>query len=210
MEDSDLEQMLAFDPLLVYRYITDEGKLRHDLELLGLTDDFLTSIGSYSDEVRRKPLVCGFAFSSDMTRVALIEKKRPAWQKDKHNGIGGKTEEWDLSSYHAMSREFEEETGAIVSWNQWTHFLTLNSCGVEGVRTTIAFFFTCGDEILDTITSTTDEVVKIFEVVDVVTRTDYSAPMIPNIPWLVAMARSYTQETAQIMTLTEHGRKDRL
>jgi 8-oxo-dGTP diphosphatase len=36
--------------------------------------------------------VVGLAFSMDNEDIALIKKKRPAWQRGKYNGIGGKVE----------------------------------------------------------------------------------------------------------------------
>ena len=53
--------------------------------------------------------VLGFAFTTD-GRVALIQKKRPAWQAGRLNGIGGKVEGTEHSAA-AMVREFREETG---------------------------------------------------------------------------------------------------
>lgn len=67
--------------------------------------------------------VLGLLFSEDRTRVALIHKLKPEWQKDKFNGIGGKIEESDDTPLDAMIREFKEETG--VSILEWDNFLTL-------------------------------------------------------------------------------------
>ena len=53
--------------------------------------------------------VLGFVFSLDASRVLLIWKNRPEWQKGKLNGIGGKIEEGELP-IDAMKREFSEET----------------------------------------------------------------------------------------------------
>lgn len=54
--------------------------------------------------------VLGFAFTPDEQWVALIEKKRPAWQIGLLNGIGGRIEPGERPEV-AMIREFEEETG---------------------------------------------------------------------------------------------------
>lgn len=61
--------------------------------------------------------VVGFLFSS-YSHVALIRKNRPQWQAGKLNGIGGKIEA-NESALDAMVREFEEETGAHVSAENW-------------------------------------------------------------------------------------------
>jgi len=36
--------------------------------------------------------VAGFAFDETYERVVLIEKKKPIWQFEKLNGVGGKME----------------------------------------------------------------------------------------------------------------------
>ena len=54
--------------------------------------------------------VVGFLFDAARKRVLLIEKKRPAWQAGKLNGVGGKVEVGEIPE-RAMTREFEEETG---------------------------------------------------------------------------------------------------
>lgn len=65
--------------------------------------------------------VVGFAFFGK--QVLLIEKNRPEWQKGLLNGVGGKIEDGEIPS-EAMKREFEEETGAILS-DSWQHAITL-------------------------------------------------------------------------------------
>jgi 8-oxo-dGTP diphosphatase len=54
--------------------------------------------------------VVGFLFDEAKKRVLLIEKKKPAWQAGKLNGVGGKIEVGEMPEA-AMVREFEEETG---------------------------------------------------------------------------------------------------
>ena len=58
----------------------------------------------------RKRYVLGLVFNDTATRILLIEKLRPDWQKDRWNGIGGKIEEGETPS-EAMLRESREETG---------------------------------------------------------------------------------------------------
>ncbi|WP_304543152.1 NUDIX domain-containing protein [Sulfurimonas microaerophilic] len=64
-----------------------------------------------------KSYVVGFAFSEDKEHVLLIEKLRPAWQKNSLNGIGGKIEGAEEPK-EAMDRECMEETGLCLEWEQ--------------------------------------------------------------------------------------------
>lgn len=61
----------------------------------------------------------GFAFSSDFSKVLLIQKNRPIWQEGKLNGIGGKLEECDQTPIDGMIREFKEETNIDTSDCRW-------------------------------------------------------------------------------------------
>src|SRR5258708_99551 len=79
----------------------------------------------------------GFLFSYDMTKFVLIKKNRgPSHMIGKLAGVGGKIGEsrrevgderefikLNESPLHAMSREFEEETGLLVKQNRWHCFL---------------------------------------------------------------------------------------
>lgn len=67
-------------------------------------------------------MVCGFGFYHD--EVLLIKKDSgPPSIKGRWNGLGGKVEDAE-SSYAAMSREFEEESGIATLASQWVHFAT--------------------------------------------------------------------------------------
>jgi hypothetical protein len=80
--------------------------------------------------------VAGFLFRENKTQVALIEKQRPAWQKGKLNGIGGRVE-IDETPREAMKREFKEEAGADIS--QWRAFCYLQGINPEDPWTVIMF-----------------------------------------------------------------------
>lgn len=69
--------------------------------------------------------VCGFLFETDLQRVLLRLKARPAWQRGKLNGIGGKVESGE-TPFYAMRREAREETGVEDSHLQagWELFRT--------------------------------------------------------------------------------------
>lgn len=62
--------------------------------------------------------VCGFLFG-DRGRVALIHKARPAWQRGRLNGVGGKIEPGETPR-QAMAREFREETGYFTFESDWS------------------------------------------------------------------------------------------
>jgi 8-oxo-dGTP diphosphatase len=68
-------------------------------------------------------MVVGFMFNENETDVLLIQKSKPAWQKGRFNGIGGKCEKGE-SYLEAMRREFEEETG--IEHENW-QFVTVMS-----------------------------------------------------------------------------------
>lgn len=68
--------------------------------------------------------VCGFLFSPDGQRVALIRKARPEWCAGRYNGVGGKVEAGE-TPLAAMVREFREETGIATAESDWTHCVTL-------------------------------------------------------------------------------------
>ncbi len=71
-------------------------------------------------------MVLGFLFSEKETRVALIQKQKPEWQKGYLNGIGGKVETQE-EPYKAMTREFQEETGLL--FKEWKHCLIFTCDG---------------------------------------------------------------------------------
>lgn len=127
--------------------------------------------------------VVGFLFSDSRDRVALIEKKKPDWQRGKLNGIGGKMEGDELP-LDAMCREFKEETGADVWW--WQPFCVLNFRGGA-----IHFFQATGD--IDALESMEAEVVTIVAVADLP-----ELRTIPNLRWLIPLALDKGAVTAVV------------
>ena len=61
--------------------------------------------------------VVGFAFTNSRSRVLLLKKEKPPWQKGLLNGIGGKIKHWE-APMTAMCRESEEEVGLKLDWVQ--------------------------------------------------------------------------------------------
>jgi 8-oxo-dGTP diphosphatase len=75
---------------------------------------------------RQKKYALGFIFDQARDHVLLIQKARPARQRGKLNGIGGKVEEGE-TFLQAMIRECWEETGISTEARglEWQHFATL-------------------------------------------------------------------------------------
>lgn len=125
--------------------------------------------------------VVGFLFDRKGW-VALIEKKRPRWQKGRFNGIGGHIEK-EETPWKAMRREFYEEAGALLDgWHQYCVFGGKDwkvYCFVIHVRRNI---------LLDL--NKTDERVSWFSPGCLPDR------MIPNLRWLIPMAE-FTIKTRQ-------------
>jgi 8-oxo-dGTP pyrophosphatase MutT (NUDIX family) len=98
--------------------------------------------------------VVGFAF--DGLKTVMIRKKRPAWQYDSLNGVGGKMEPGETPT-KAMEREFWEETGYSISHFDWKHYST-ESWPEAKVHYLFAFLPHNGSELCRT---TTDEPIEI-------------------------------------------------
>jgi 8-oxo-dGTP diphosphatase len=132
-----------------------------------------------------KRYVVGFMLDSTLTKVVLIRKNRPEWQKGKLNGVGGKVEE-NESPWDAIHREFFEETGVVTTG--WRLFSVYNGgdLGVPGSLYEIYFYWMIGDVTKPK--TNTDEEVVVVDVSSLADRTD----AIPNLRWLVQMARSFS------------------
>jgi ADP-ribose pyrophosphatase YjhB (NUDIX family) len=94
--------------------------------------------------------VAGLMFTKDQRRVALIEKRKPAWQAGLWNAIGGKIEAGETAR-EAMIREFEEEAGVI--YRNWELVAVL--CGPDFV---VHFFAAFSDVALNVRTMETETV----------------------------------------------------
>jgi 8-oxo-dGTP pyrophosphatase MutT (NUDIX family) len=66
----------------------------------------------------------GFMFNDNRLNGLFIQKRRPAWQLNKFNGIGGHIQ-IDETPAAAMAREFAEETGVQTWAAEWHHFATM-------------------------------------------------------------------------------------
>lgn len=100
-----------------------------------------------------KKYVLGFAFDLTQSKVLLIKKQSPQWQKNLFNGIGGKIEKTDDSIQAAMCREFKEECGIDTSTEQWNHY-----CVLHGEDFVVDCFYSFSIDINKAKTLTNEEV----------------------------------------------------
>lgn len=135
----------------------------------------------------------GFLFSCDLKRVALVRKNRPQWQAGLLNGIGGKVEVGELP-LDAMIREFYEEAGVVI--NEWNHFANMSEAGCFSLDV----FATAGD--VDSVCTKTDELIDVFEVVDIQTLTT-----VENIPWLILLAVDVLQDSRPGFVKIDYARR---
>lgn len=117
--------------------------------------------------------VLGFLFSPDLRRVALVEKKHPAWKASMWNGVGGRVDPGETPA-HAMTRKFLEEAGIDIS--TWRHFATMKNDKVE------VFCFEARDQTVEDVQAMTDEDVRVFDTLRL-PHTLY------NLRWLLPLAR---------------------
>ncbi len=123
-----------------------------------------------------KRYVCGFAFSPDRKQVNLIEKKRPAWQNGKANGIGGHIEH-NESPIGAMVREWQEETGIVTSPERWELCFVLTDFNRKYLE---VCFFRSFSDFTKTRGVTSERVIA----TDV---SDFHVPVIPNLRWIIPL-----------------------
>jgi 8-oxo-dGTP diphosphatase len=125
-----------------------------------------------------KSYVLGFMFSNSKQCVCLIKKKRPAWQANKLNGVGGHIEPNHKNAIDAVVREFKEETGVETTQEDWSFFAHMSTDNEE-----VFVFRSFTDNVVNVRTMTDEEVV-----VSLV-KDDYDFyQRIPNLNWLIPLA----------------------
>ena len=140
--------------------------------------------------------VLGFMYTPDGSKVALIQKNRPAWQNGLLNGIGGKIEPFDSSEKAALCREFEEEAGVTTQPDDWFQFATLNVIGLGYVHVFRAF----SDDIHN-IENKTDEEINLFDTGNI------PQNVIPNLKWLIPLGLDENLLFEEPLMLSEHAQK---
>lgn len=139
--------------------------------------------------------VAGFMFEDE--GVWLVLKNRPEWQAGKLNGIGGHIEHGEHAD-KAMVREFHEETGCQTSESDWTCFAVLRGVDYE------VFFFHARFDRWTMLRPRTME----SEAIALIRLADVNATVcIPNLTWLIPMAKSMSVETARSFVVHESTRR---
>lgn len=125
----------------------------------------------------RKEYVVGFLIDPTLSKVVLIRKLNPEWQRGLLNGVGGKVEP-NENALDAMHREFAEEAG--VEGLEWKHYLTLIT-----PHSHLSFFRAIGN--VHRVRTVLQEEVGVYEIPDVMDRCD----TMPNLRWCIQMARTF-------------------
>lgn len=120
-----------------------------------------------------------FIFSEDSSKVLLIKKNKPSWQKGRLNGIGGHVENGE-TPIEAAIREVKEECDISLDVNDMTHFCNLFSISWE----MYCFSAFISIEKMEKFKSLTEETVQIYSI-DIKDRPDLT---IPNLSWMIPMA----------------------
>ena len=145
----------------------------------------------------RRKYVVGFLFDPTLSKVVLVRKQRPEWQKGLLNGVGGKVGDHipGETPEQAMHREFQEEAG--MDGINWIEFMNLKT-----PHSDITFFRAVGPvhRAAESNGVADHEPIEIHEVHDVMDRTD----TIANLRWCIQMARTFHfGERAQRFEVTE-------
>lgn len=118
----------------------------------------------------------GFVFNSNFSKVLLIHKNRPEWQKGKVNGIGGHVEDGETAR-EAILRELREEAGIEIG--EWFSVLVLEE--KDGIVDVFASVLTGNS---GEVKSITDEKVEWFEVLSL------PENCMSNLSWMVPLAKN--------------------
>ncbi|NBQ68604.1 MAG: NUDIX domain-containing protein [Nitrosomonadaceae bacterium] len=149
-----------------------------------------------------KQYVLGLLFDDNFDKVVLIEKRKPAFQAGKYNGVGGKIEPTDSSPLAAMVREFKEETG--VDYDGWSEVAVFNGLpdgGCDADWQMVIFTGHTNDAL--TATTTTAEKVTVFKLEQLPNN------IMPNLMWLIPLCLHHhwlinNQQPINNLQITEH------
>lgn len=120
----------------------------------------------------------GFIFNPTFSKVLLVEKQRPDWQKGRLNGVGGKIEQGE-KSLNCIVREVREESNLEIQKENWAYVGEIkSSVFLMDVDVYAAIY---GGNLNDAIT-TTNEIVGWHDIKNLPEK------ILPNINWLVPLA----------------------
>lgn len=137
--------------------------------------------------------VLGFLFSPDLSKIVLIRKNHPEWQKGKLNGVGGKQDVLNETGEEAMSREFAEEAG--MEGIEWKRYARMNGARFDVVC------FCAKDERLHQVRTMETETVAVYDVEDILKSSNEW--QIENLKWLVLTAIDFLEDgRPQFITAT--------
>lgn len=140
--------------------------------------------------------VCGFAFGDDDSKVVLIKKKKPLWQRDRYNGVGGKVEKFDKTLEDAMVREFCEETGVLTKAKDWQRFVKISGENSHSNKDPweVMFFRLFDLDLREPKTTTAEEIAIVS-----VSELPYWETL-PNLRWLIPLALCYSADNDTIIS----------
>ena len=140
-----------------------------------------------------KKYCVGFAFTPDLTQVALIRKNRPEWQAGSLNGIGGKLEIGELG-IDAQVREFAEETGVETKAGDWDHIGVMQSTQDSAHADKAEWLVYCYRYfgLVSPLKSTTDEIVGMYNVNDILTGKE---KIVASIPYMITSALDFNRKS---------------
>ena len=113
--------------------------------------------------------------------LALIKKNREGFNQI-FNGIGGKIEDNELPE-KAMVREFQEETGVLITSDKWSVF------GEFKTKKYLVYCFKTFSDEIHNIRTMTDEPVNYFTLDEL-----DKIKMMPNLKWLIPLALDKNQK----------------
>jgi len=120
-----------------------------------------------------------FIFNISCTKVMVILKNRPEWQRGCFNGIGGHME-LNETPKQSIQREIFEETNLCIDPENLKLFHVLNPPKVK-----VYFFKTFLSEfMMNTFKSKTDERLSIFDINEFLQKPN----IVSNLRWLIPMA----------------------
>lgn len=127
----------------------------------------------------------GFIFDTSLKKILLVHKNKPAWQKGKINGIGGKLRK-NESRKVGIRRETFEESGLIIPARSWTYVATIK----DSPETTIYVLTAVYNNDLSDAKSKTGEKVQWFKTIKLPNTT------ISNLMWLIPLCLNRLNDKA--------------